>query len=46
MNRTISPLRKDDDAIEIDNTNLDEIQQFNLAIKIINNQVKALETAN
>jgi CMP/dCMP kinase len=46
MNREISPLQKAADAIEIDNSDLDEKQQFNLAIKIINDRVKALEMAN
>ncbi|MCB9222903.1 MAG: (d)CMP kinase [Crocinitomicaceae bacterium] len=45
MNRDISPLRKADDAIELDNSELDEEQQFELALKIINEKVRSLETA-
>lgn len=44
MNREISPLKKADDAIELDNSDLDEEQQFELALKIINDKVKALAT--
>ena len=43
MNREISPLKKAEDAIEIDNSELDEKQQFNLALKIINERVKSLQ---
>ena len=45
MNREISPLKKADDAIEIDNTDMNEKQQFNLALKIIDEKVRSLETA-
>jgi len=44
MNREISPLQKAEDAIEIDNSDLDEKQQFNLALKIINERVKSLHS--
>ena len=42
MNREISPLQKAEDAIEIDNSDLDEKQQFNIALKIIDEKVKSL----
>lgn len=45
MNREISPLQKAEDAIEIDNTDLDEKQQFNMALKIINKKVRSLQEA-
>jgi cytidylate kinase len=45
MNREISPLMKADDAIEIDNSELDQNEQFNLALSIIDKKVKTLETA-
>ena len=44
MNREISPLKQADDAIEFDNSELDQEEQFELALKIINDKVKALET--
>ena len=34
-NRQISPLRKADDAIELDNTNLSEKEQLELALKLV-----------
>ena len=46
MNREISPLSKADDAIEIDNSDLDEQDQLELALKIINEKKLALQTAN
>ncbi|MEX1002035.1 MAG: (d)CMP kinase [Crocinitomicaceae bacterium] len=42
MNREISPLQKAEDAIEIDNTELDESEQFNLALRIIKDKATAL----
>ncbi|MEO6289892.1 MAG: (d)CMP kinase [Ginsengibacter sp.] len=38
--REVSPLRKADDAIEIDNTNLTEKEQFELALKLVKKQIK------
>lgn len=46
MNREISPLRKAEDAIEIDNTDLSEEEQLELAIKLINQKIAALQTSN
>lgn len=46
MNREISPLSKADDAIEIDNSELTEEEQLELALKIINEKKLALQTAN
>ena len=46
MNREISPLSKADDAIEIDNSELSETDQLELAIKIINEKKLALQTTN
>ncbi|MBD3637181.1 MAG: (d)CMP kinase [Crocinitomicaceae bacterium] len=46
MNREISPLQKAQDAVEIDNTELDEKEQFELALKIINEKVRSLQTTN
>ena len=46
MNREISPLQKAEDAIEIDNSELDEKQQFDLALQIINEKVKSLQEAD
>lgn len=45
MNREISPLRKAKDAIEIDNSDLDQEQQLDLALQIIAKKVRSLETA-
>lgn len=45
MNREISPLRKAEDAIEIDNSELDQEEQLQLALQIIDEKVRALETA-
>lgn len=45
MNREISPLQKAEDAIEIDNSELDHVQQFNLALKIIREKQKSLITS-
>lgn len=46
MNREISPLRKAEDAIEIDNSELSEVQQMELALGLIADKLKSLETAN
>ncbi len=46
MNRDISPLRKAADAIEIDNSELSEQDQLDLALQIIQDKKKALEVAN
>ncbi|MEO9531992.1 MAG: (d)CMP kinase [Crocinitomicaceae bacterium] len=46
MNRDISPLKKADDAIEIDNSYLSEEEQMELALGLIQNKIKSLETAN
>ena len=46
MNRDISPLKKADDAIEIDNSYLSEEEQMELALALIQNKIKSLETAN
>ncbi|UKN01785.1 (d)CMP kinase [Paracrocinitomix mangrovi] len=46
MNREISPLQKADDAIEIDNSELTEVEQFQLALKIIDEKARSLQTAN
>ena len=46
MNREISPLRKAEDAIEIDNSELTEEEQLALAITIIQDKIKTVETAN
>lgn len=45
MNRKISPLSQAEDAIEIDNSDLDEAEQFQLALNIINQKMKALQSA-
>ena len=42
MNRETSPLRKADDAIEIDNTDLSRESQLDLALKIIQEKKEAL----
>lgn len=39
-NREVSPLRKADDAIEIDNTNININQQLNIALELANNKLK------
>jgi CMP/dCMP kinase len=41
-NREISPLRKAKDAIELDNSNLDEKQQLDLALKLAKKSIAAL----
>lgn len=46
MNRDISPLRKAEDAVEIDNSELSEEEQMELALGLIQNKIKSLETAN
>jgi cytidylate kinase len=46
MNRDISPLRKANDAIEIDNSELSEVEQMELALGLIQDKIKSLETAN
>lgn len=46
MNREIAPLSKAEDAIEIDNSELSEEDQLELALKIINEKKLALQTAN
>jgi cytidylate kinase len=46
MNREISPLMKAEDAIELDNSELDQTEQFNLALQIINEKIEALETSH
>jgi CMP/dCMP kinase len=38
--REISPLRKADDAIVLDNSNLTEAEQFQLAMKLVNERIK------
>ncbi len=38
--REVSPLRKADDAIELDNTNITEREQFELALKLVKKQIK------
>ena len=45
MNREISPLQMATDAIEIDNSDLDQEEQFRLAMDLITEKVKSLETA-
>ena len=45
MNREISPLQMATDAIEIDNSDLDQEEQFQLAMDLITEKVKSLETA-
>lgn len=44
MNREISPLRKAEDAIEIDNTDLNRENQLKLALKIIEERKESLQT--
>lgn len=39
-NREISPLRKAEDAIELDNTNLNMEQQFQIALKWVKDRIK------
>lgn len=46
MNREISPLSKAEDAIEIDNSELSEEDQLELALKIIAEKKLALQTTN
>jgi cytidylate kinase len=46
MNRDISPLRKAEDAIEIDNSELTEEEQLDLALQIIQEKKEAVEQAN
>ncbi|MFT4601606.1 MAG: cytidylate kinase [Arenicella sp.] len=46
MNRDISPLRKAKDAVEIDNTELSETDQLELALQIIQEKKEALQQAN
>lgn len=41
-NREISPLRKADDAIELDNTNLTEKEQLDFVLKIVKQACKAV----
>ncbi len=38
--RKVSPLRKAEDAIELDNTHLTEKQQLDLALKLVKNYMK------
>lgn len=45
MNREISPLQKATDAIEIDNSDLDQEEQFELAMKLITEKVNSIERA-
>lgn len=45
MNREISPLQKASDAIEIDNSELSREEQLQLALKIIHDKIKAVQTA-
>ncbi|MCG8574793.1 MAG: (d)CMP kinase [Flavobacteriales bacterium] len=40
MNRSISPLKKAADAIEIDNTELDREQQLDVALQLISEKIK------
>ena len=38
--REVSPLHKAEDAIELDNTDLTEEEQFKMALKLVNNNIK------
>lgn len=40
-NREFSPLRKADDAIELDNTNLSEEEQLNIALKLVKERMNS-----
>lgn len=41
--REVSPLRKAEDAVELDNTNLTEKEQLDLALKLVKNKMKKVE---
>jgi cytidylate kinase len=41
--REVSPLRKAEDALELDNTNLTEKEQLDLALKLVKNKMKKVE---
>ena len=41
-NREFSPLRKAEDAIELDNTNLSEEEQLEIALKVIREKIKKI----
>lgn len=46
MNREISPLKKAEDAIEIDNSEMSRDEQFELALKIINEKINKTVASN
>lgn len=46
MNREISPLKKADDAIEIDNSEMTQEQQLKIALEIIKEKQEAVQLAN
>ena len=41
--REVSPLRKAEDAVELDNTNLTEKEQLDFALKLVKNRAKKVE---
>lgn len=41
--REVSPLRKAEDAVELDNTNLTEKEQLDFALKLVKNKMKKVE---
>ncbi|MDQ6901913.1 MAG: (d)CMP kinase [Bacteroidota bacterium] len=41
--REVSPLRKAEDAVELNNTNLSEKEQLDFALKLVKNRVKQVE---
>lgn len=42
-NREVSPLRKADNAVELDNTFLTEKEQMDFALHLVKNKIKANE---
>lgn len=46
MSREIAPLRKADDAIEIDNSDLNRSEQLELALAIIQSKIESLQLSN
>ncbi|MEO8763466.1 MAG: (d)CMP kinase [Ginsengibacter sp.] len=44
--REVSPLRKAEDAIELDNTNLSEKEQLDFAMKLLKKNIRSLELQN
>ena len=44
--REISPLRKADDAVELDNTNLTQKEQLDFALKLLKKNTKTVELEN